>query len=90
MHYVYILFCSDQKLYIGYSENLKNRITTHQSGRARATKHRLPVKLIYYESYANKEDAKAREVYLKSGAGHAQMKRQHQHELRRLGYSHLD
>ncbi len=71
MYYVYVLFCGDKKLYIGYSQNLKQRIETHQSGGARSTKHRQPVRLIYYECYVNASDAKAREVFLKSGGGHA-------------------
>ncbi|MFA5945343.1 MAG: GIY-YIG nuclease family protein [Patescibacteria group bacterium] len=88
MYYVYVLFCADQNLYIGYSENLKQRIETHQAGGAKSTKHRRPVELIYYECYRNKKDAKAREIYLKSGAGHKQMKKQHQHEFHKIDYKH--
>lgn len=89
MYFIYVLFCSDRKLYIGYSTNLKQRLKTHQHKEVSSTKHRGPVTLLYYECYRNKRDAKAREVYLKSGAGHREFKRQHQHELKRLGYKHL-
>ncbi len=89
MNFVYILFCVDKKLYIGYTTNLKRRLKEHQDGRSRSTLHRRPVKLIYYEHYCNKKDSKAREVYLKSGGGHRELKRQHQHQLRKNGYKHL-
>ncbi|MBT4856986.1 GIY-YIG nuclease family protein [Candidatus Uhrbacteria bacterium] len=89
MYFVYVLFCSDDQLYIGYSTNLKDRLRAHESGSVKSTKHRLPAKIFYYENYKNKNDAMAREVYLKSGGGHREFKRQHQHELKRLGYKHL-
>ena len=86
MCFVYILFCSDRKLYIGYTTNIKNRIHAHKQGYVKATKHRRPLSLIYFESYSNNRDAKAREVYLKSGGGHQQIKQQHKQQLTKLGY----
>ena len=73
-YYVYILLARDNKLYIGYTENLKRRLTEHASGKVTSTKHRRYLKLIHYEFFINKSDAKAREVFLKSGAGHDQIK----------------
>lgn len=72
--YVYILLCKDHKLYIGYTTDLKRRLSTHASGKVRSTHHRRPFRLIHYEYFVNRADAKAREVYLKSGAGHDQLK----------------
>ncbi|MFA6522458.1 MAG: GIY-YIG nuclease family protein [Patescibacteria group bacterium] len=89
MFYVYVLFCADHKLYIGFSEDLKRRIDEHQKGRVISTKHRRPLQLIYYECYCNGQDAKAREVYLKSGGGHREFKKQNKNELKRLGYQCL-
>ncbi|MEK7472491.1 MAG: GIY-YIG nuclease family protein [Patescibacteria group bacterium] len=72
-YYTYILFAKDKKLYIGYSTNLKQRFEKHTTGKVRSTKHRRPLKLIHYEYFINKTDAKAREIFLKSGAGHKQI-----------------
>lgn len=72
--YVYVLFSLfDQKLYIGYSNNLKRRLQEHARGDVVSTKHRRPFKLVYYECFFNKQDAEAREKYLKSGYGHEQL-----------------
>lgn len=67
MFYVYILkSIKDKKLYIGYTENLKRRITEHKRGESKNISHRLPIELVYYESYKNIEDAKERERGLKN------------------------
>lgn len=72
MYYVYILkSAKDDKLYIGYSENLKRRMAEHKAGKVFNTKHRLPVELVYYEAYKNVDDAKEREMSFKrSGSVH--------------------
>ena len=68
MYYVYILkSLKDQKIYTGYSSNLKRRISQHQLGLVKSTKNRRPVKLVYYEAFLDKKDAQNREKYLKSG-----------------------
>lgn len=69
-YYTYILrsFKNDS-LYIGYSANLKKRLESHNSGKNRATRPFVPYKLIYYEAFLNRIDAKNREIYLKSGYG---------------------
>ena len=72
-YYVYVLFAKDGKLYIGYTTNLKQRLISHASGKVRSTKHRRYLKLIYYEYFVNKKDAKMREIFLKCGAGHQQL-----------------
>lgn len=52
MHYVYILFSKkDNKLYIGYTNDLRNRLEKHNAGKVQATKSRTPLKLICYEAY---------------------------------------
>lgn len=89
-YYVYVLFSlKDRKLYIGYSTDLKTRFLTHQSGKVRATKDRLPLLQIHYEAYRNEADAKARERFLKSGFGRNQLKQSLQHDLISLGYNLL-
>ncbi len=86
--YIYILFSlKDYKLYIGYTENLKVRLGEHFKGRSIATKNRRPLLLIHYEAFTNKKDAKAREVFLKSGFGRSQLKKALQHKLKELRYN---
>ena len=59
----------DNFLYTGATSDLKNRLQKHKEGKVSNTKHRLPVKVIYCEICLNKNDAFARERYLKSGMG---------------------
>jgi len=68
--YVYVLFSQKYKrLYIGYSSDVFKRLEQHNSGKSKATRPFMPYELIFYESFTDKQDAKAREVYLKSGWG---------------------
>lgn len=91
MHYVYILISEkDRQLYIGYTpQDLKARIEKHKKGFVRATKHRLPIKLIYYEAYLFSKDAKRRERYLKGGKGRGELKVQIKEALEKHDYKHL-
>ncbi len=71
MFYVYILKCSNEKLYVGCTENLKDRLERHNKGYVPATKALLPVKLMTYICFPNKYTAFNFEKYLKSGSGRA-------------------
>lgn len=51
----------------------------HFNGEVESTKLRLPLKLIYYEAYTEKEDAQGREKFLKSGSGKRFIKKQLKH-----------
>lgn len=88
-YYVYVLFSEkDKKFYIGFSADLKNRFTEHIRGEVRSTKNRRPLILIHYEYFINKADAKAREVFLKSGFGRNQLKQSLKKTLLKLGYKY--
>jgi len=77
MYYVYILkSLKDNNFYTGYTSDLKRRIKEHFNSEEISTKYRLPLKLIYYESYINKKDALGREKFLKSGSGKRYIKKQ--------------
>lgn len=66
MFYVYVIKSSiDNKLYIGYTNDLKRRFSEHNEGLNVSTKHRRPFELIYYESYRSRKDAMTRERKLK-------------------------
>ena len=70
MFYTYVLKSKkDNKLYIGYTNNLKRRIEEHNSGLVKSTAYRIPLELIYYEACVNKYKAIKREKYFKTGFG---------------------
>ena len=49
-NYTYIVKCSDETLYTGWTNNLKKRLEAHNSGKgAKYTKNRRPVELVYSE-----------------------------------------
>lgn len=67
MYYTYILKCSDGSLYCGYTNNPEKRVATHNKGKgAKYTKTRLPVELVYLESFFEKSDALKRECEIKN------------------------
>ena len=60
--YMYILECNYNTYYAGSTTNLDIRLKEHQKGTgAEYTKHRLPVKLVYFEECLSIEDAFLRE-----------------------------
>lgn len=66
MNYVYILRCSDDSLYTGWTNNLEKRLKAHSAGKgAKYTKARLPVELVYYEEFEDKIEAMKREYEIK-------------------------
>ena len=66
MNYVYILRCADGSLYTGWTNDLEQRVKTHNAGKgAKYTKTRLPVELVYYEEYEEKGEALSRELSIK-------------------------
>ena len=76
MYYVYLLLSQkDKKLYTGFTNDLKRRLKDHNAGNEPSTKHRRPLKLIYYEACLVKRDAILREKKLKTGFGRAYIKR---------------
>ena len=53
--YMYVLECADGSLYTGYTTDVEKRLKTHNAGKgAKYTRARLPVKLLYQESYPDK------------------------------------
>lgn len=50
MHWVYILRCADDALYIGQTGDLEHRILLHDKGLTRFTFSRLPVTMVYSET----------------------------------------
>ena len=70
MYFTYVLrSLRDNKLYIGFTKDLKLRFNEHISGKVYATKERRTLKLIYYEACTSKIKAIKREKYFKTGFG---------------------
>ncbi len=66
MNYTYILRCSDDTLYTGWTNDLKKRLKAHnEKTGAKYTKGRTPVRLVYFEEYDTKEEAMRREFAIK-------------------------
>lgn len=65
--YTYILKCSDDTYYTGYTTNLEKRIFEHNTWKnwAKYTKWRRPVELVYFEEFDNKSEALKREYEIK-------------------------
>lgn len=69
-HYVYVLkSLQNGNWYTGCTSDLRARLEQHNTGKSTYTKDRGPYKLIYYEASLSKDDAFARERYLKTGMG---------------------
>ncbi|MEG1416637.1 MAG: GIY-YIG nuclease family protein, partial [Clostridium sp.] len=66
MNFIYILKCSDNTLYTGWTTDLNRRLKTHLSGKAsKYTRARLPVEMVYSESFLTKSEAMKREAAIK-------------------------
>ena len=62
MFYVYVLKSGkDDKLYIGYTVDLKKRFLEHNQGKVESTRPRKPFDLVYYEAYASEKDEKRKQ-----------------------------
>jgi predicted GIY-YIG superfamily endonuclease len=64
--YVYILLCADGSYYTGHTDNLEKRIAEHQQGQgAGYTAKRLPVRVVFSESFASRAEALEAEQKIK-------------------------
>jgi putative endonuclease len=63
---VYIIQCSDNTLYTGCTNDLKQRLAAHNQGQgAKYTRGRTPVKLKFCEPQPNRAQAQSREYEIK-------------------------
>lgn len=76
MYYTYILRSVNyNKFYVGSTEDLKERLKDHNSGKSKFTKSYLPWKLVYYEAHLTRGLARKAEIFYKTGQGRRQIKR---------------
>ena len=68
IYYVYMLLSKSVKpiTYIGYTNNLKKRISLHNSGKGAKFTRGRKWKLIYKEKFNSKKKAISREYYIKN------------------------
>ncbi len=65
-HYTYMLLCSDDTIYTGYTTDLERRIKEHNEGRGAAyTRGRTPVILVHREKFSTRSQAQKREYEIK-------------------------
>ena len=80
-NYTYIVKCSDETLYTGWTNNLKKRLEAHNSGKgAKYTKNRRPVELVYFEEYDTTQEAMKREYAIKQLSRQKKLALIHSHQ----------
>lgn len=73
MHYVYLLrsLANREQTYVGYTADLRVRLTTHNQGGSAHTAKFRPWGLVAYVAFSGKGQALEFEAYLKSHSGKA-------------------
>ncbi len=75
MFYVYAIKSQNHdRIYIGLTQNIKNRIQEHNSGKTKSTKFYRPWVLFYKEVLNSRPEARKREKELKTGFGREYLK----------------
>lgn len=66
-YFVYMVRCSDNSLYTGYTVNsIETRVKKHNAGLgAKYTKARRPVQIVYTEECSSRQEAMRREFEIK-------------------------
>ena len=72
MYYVYILkSINHEAIYTGSTNNLKERIKSHNNGQSKHTCKYKPWNIVWYAAFENKKTAIDFEKYLKTASGKA-------------------
>ncbi|MCB0489258.1 MAG: GIY-YIG nuclease family protein [Cyclobacteriaceae bacterium] len=70
MYFIYIIKSQrTNRLYKGMSESPERRLLEHNGGKVKSTKGFGPWKIVYTEKFPTREEAIAREKFLKTGQG---------------------
>ncbi|OGM21916.1 hypothetical protein A2714_04625 [Candidatus Woesebacteria bacterium RIFCSPHIGHO2_01_FULL_38_9] len=66
-YFVYIVRCSDNSLYTGFTNNIEHRVWQHNNSKfgAKSIKGKRPVNLVYSETYETLGEALRREREIK-------------------------
>ncbi|MDO8657616.1 MAG: GIY-YIG nuclease family protein [Candidatus Levybacteria bacterium] len=82
MFYIYVLkSLKNGDIYVGFSDNLRERYKAHNNKRVKSTKVNVPWELVYYEAYKDKKDATKREKQLKEHKVKIDLKEQLKYSL---------
>jgi predicted GIY-YIG superfamily endonuclease len=73
MYYVYLVrsIPSPRQRYVGFTEDLRQRIADHNTAQNPSTAPFRPWRLVTYLAFSDKQPALSFERYLKGGSGHA-------------------
>ena len=70
MWYIYVISSQARRyMYVGLTNNLRERLVTHRNGYNKTTKPYRPFRLIHFEKFSTRLEARKKEKYLKSGIG---------------------
>jgi len=75
MYTVYVIRDESGKLYKGMTNDLKRRVGEHRSGHTITTSKMINLGVVYKEQYSNFNEARKRELYLKTAAGRRLLKK---------------
>ena len=76
MYHVYVLRSeSTGRFYTGSCEDLDLRLTQHNSGQSKSTRHGVPWVLAHHESFDTRAEAVRRERFFKTGVGRDELAR---------------
>ena len=71
-HYVYVLkSINHNRRYVGMTIHPEERLLEHNGGHTKSTKGYRPWTLVYKEEFDTLQEARNREIFLKSGIGRA-------------------
>lgn len=62
-------------IYVGMTKNLGDRLKRHNKGWEKTTRLYAPYRLVYKESCTDRDEARKREKYWKSGVGKEQLRK---------------
>ena len=66
MYYLYILrSLKDNKLYVGVTVDINQRLNKHNKGQVKSTKHRRPFILVYKQIFETRSEARKKEWQFK-------------------------
>lgn len=66
MSYTYILKTSRDDYYVGSTDDIIKRVETHNAGKVKSTKNKLPVRLVFKEYYSTRSGAQKKEYKIKN------------------------
>ena len=64
----------DGRIYVGFTENVQNRLKEHNSGKTKSTKGYRPWDLIFTTECQTRTEARKLEKYYKGGSGKEKLK----------------